>query len=132
MSHCEVMPPIEFNTYVVRSIEEQEYSDLVSIKRFFVESDFSTLNLTLDFLVEFRFSRSIFRLDFRIRLPSRFGTGGFDFSIHFSKSIITFWSLLLIAVTFRSLFGHFFDTFDNFRDFSYSLKLVFEFWRPEK
>ena len=100
-------------TYVVRSIDEHEYSDLVSI-RFFVESDtldFSTLNLTLDdFLVRLSDRlRCDFSDDFLIRLPSRFGTGGFGGFIHFSRSITTFcfvtWSLLLvITVTFWSLF----------------------------
>ena len=100
-------------TYVVRSIDEHEYSDLVSI-RFFVESVFSTLNLTLDdFLVRLSvrllLDFSVW-LDFLIWLPSRFGTGGFGFFIHFSRSITTFcfvtWSLLLviITVTFWSLF----------------------------
>ena len=126
-------------TYVVRSIDEHEYSDLVSI-RFLVESVFSTLNLTLDdFLVRLsvrlRLNFSVW-LDFLIRLPSRFGTGGFGFFIHFSRSITTFcfvtWSLLLviITVTFWSLFGHFYNFFELV--VTYLLfDTRFEFWRPE-
>ena len=71
---------------MVRSIDEHEYSDLVSI-RFFVESDtldFSTLNLTLDdFLVRLSDRlRCDFSDDFLIRLPSRLCTGGFGGFIH--------------------------------------------------
>ena len=117
-----IVPTCEFPyTYVVRSIEEHEYSDLVSI-RFLVESDtldFSTLNLTLDdFLfrlsVRLRLNFSVW-LDFLIRLPSRLGTGGFGFFIHFSRSITTFcfftWSLLLVILLSLHFFYNFLNLF---------------------
>ena len=122
---------------MVRSIEEHEYSDLVSI-RFLVESDtldFSTLNLTLDdFLVRLsdRLRLDFSVEDFLIRLPSRFGTGGFGFFIHFSRSITTFcfftWSLLLVIL----LSLHFFYNFLNlFVTVNLLFDTRFEFWRPE-
>ena len=130
-----IVPTCEFPyTYVVRSIEEHEYSDLVSI-RFLVESDtldFSTLNLTLDdFLVRLS-DRLRLDDDFLIRLPSRLGTGGFGFFIHFSRSITTFcfftWSLLLVIL----LSLHFFYNFLNlFVTVNLLFDTRFEFWRPE-